>query len=192
VSKMKLSECRLSRAVSVSAAVVMLAGCGGSQPPIGAPGATLQAATSSTYTVLHHFNSRSTGPGWDPWASLLDANGTLYGTTFDGGSSGDGSVYSMNARGAATVLHAFSGKPSDGADPEAGLIDANGTLYGTTFVGGVKRRWNRLQYRHERRGDSALQFQGHWKLGWILPTGSFGRRERHAVRHYASRRRLEL
>jgi uncharacterized repeat protein (TIGR03803 family) len=36
-----------------------------------------------------------------------------------------------------TVLHSFSGNPSDGAQPLAGLIfDAAGNLYGTTAYGG--------------------------------------------------------
>jgi uncharacterized repeat protein (TIGR03803 family) len=34
------------------------------------------------------------------------------------------------------VVHAFRGRARDGANPEAGLIDVNGTLYGTTEYGG--------------------------------------------------------
>jgi uncharacterized repeat protein (TIGR03803 family) len=33
------------------------------------------------------------------------------------------------------VLHSF-GSGTDGSEPEAGLIDVNGTLYGTTHTGG--------------------------------------------------------
>jgi uncharacterized repeat protein (TIGR03803 family) len=35
-----------------------------------------------------------------------------------------------------TILHTFTGAPDDGADAEAGLLDDNGTLYGTTALGG--------------------------------------------------------
>jgi uncharacterized repeat protein (TIGR03803 family) len=33
------------------------------------------------------------------------------------------------------LLHTFQGEP-DGRNPQAGLIDVNGTLYGTTAYGG--------------------------------------------------------
>ena len=37
-----------------------------------------------------------------------------------------------------TTIYSFSGGPTDGATPEAGLIaDANGDLFGTTYRGGA-------------------------------------------------------
>lgn len=59
-------------------------------------------------------------------------DGTLYGTTTQGGSTSYG--ISISTNGGEQVLHSFGG--SDGADPEANLIDLNGTLYGTTCGGG--------------------------------------------------------
>src|ERR1700719_222189 len=35
------------------------------------------------------------------------------------------------------VLHSFAGPPGDGTEPLAGLINVNGTLYGTTIYGGA-------------------------------------------------------
>jgi uncharacterized repeat protein (TIGR03803 family) len=35
-----------------------------------------------------------------------------------------------------SVLHTFAGFPNDGDNPEAGVLDLNGTLYGTTSLGG--------------------------------------------------------
>jgi uncharacterized repeat protein (TIGR03803 family) len=61
--------------------------------------------------------------------------GALYGTTAYGGSSGDGTVYSVTTTGTEKVLHNFSGSP-DGAMPLSGLLDVRGTLYGTTSSGG--------------------------------------------------------
>ena len=81
-----------------------------------------------------------------PVASLLDVNGTLYGTTEWGGSggcrgpsgdSGCGTVFTIMTSGKETVLHNFGGGSRDGALPQAGLININGTLYGTTTGGGV-------------------------------------------------------
>jgi uncharacterized repeat protein (TIGR03803 family) len=72
-----------------------------------------------------------------PTARLINVNGTLYGTTFQGGaysshcSNGCGTVYSITTSGSKKVLHSFAGG-TDGAHPYAGLANVNGTLYGTT------------------------------------------------------------
>ncbi|HEY1654533.1 MAG TPA: choice-of-anchor tandem repeat GloVer-containing protein, partial [Candidatus Tumulicola sp.] len=60
--------------------------------------------------------------------------GTLYGTTFIGGLSGLGTVYSVTTSGTEAVLHSFGA--SDGYFPKAGLVNVSGTLYGTTYSGG--------------------------------------------------------
>ncbi|MBV9263882.1 MAG: hypothetical protein JO324_06125 [Candidatus Eremiobacteraeota bacterium] len=76
-----------------------------------------------------------------PVSGLVDVNGTLYGTTFEGGGSGCyshlgcGTVYSISPSGAEKVLYRFSGG-SDGSNPAAALIDVDGVLYGTTARGG--------------------------------------------------------
>ncbi|MBV8197178.1 MAG: hypothetical protein JO263_03510 [Candidatus Eremiobacteraeota bacterium] len=62
-------------------------------------------------------------------------NGTLYGTTYGGGATGYGTVFSITPSGTETVLYSFTGG-QDGAHPEAPLIDVNGTLYSTTAGGG--------------------------------------------------------
>lgn len=90
-------------------------------------------------TVLYSFTGAPDGAY--PLASLVqDAAGNLYGTTVSGGSSGNGTVFKIDATGQETVLHSFS--PSnlqvDGAEPRAGLIlDIAGNLYGTTSLGGA-------------------------------------------------------
>jgi len=84
--------------------------------------------------VLHSFADSPDGE--EPVAGLIDVDGVLYGTTEFGGSSGVGTVFSVDlGTGAETVLYSFAGAP-DGAYPVAGLIDVNGMLYGTTKEGG--------------------------------------------------------
>ena len=132
-------------------AAVMLAGCGGSQPPIGAPGAmpqshaTAQAVarnetmgtTNSRLRVLYRFHRDD---GHQPEAALLDVGGTLYGTAPWGGSHGWGAVFAISADGTEHVLHSFPDEfKGDGSVPEASLIAVNGTLYGTTSRGGANR-----------------------------------------------------
>jgi len=105
--------------------MAMLAGCGGSQPPGAMPqtSAIALATTRShhassgwSYKVLFKFGYSHGTHGTHPVAPLLDVNGTLYGTTAQGGASGDGTVFSISVSGAETVLHSFSGG-SDGVTP---------------------------------------------------------------------------
>jgi uncharacterized repeat protein (TIGR03803 family) len=135
-------------AVSISVAVAMLAGCGGSQFPIGATGAMSQVAVrpnSTNYKVVHSFGAAPDGNY--PAATLIDVGGTFYGTTVGGGSyicylgsssyrTGCGTVFSITRSGVEKVLHNF-GSGSDGVRPSSGLIDVGGTLYGTTEYGGA-------------------------------------------------------
>ena len=68
--------------------------------------------------------------------SLLDSLGNLYGTTSNGGSNLEGTVFKVSPSGKATRLYSFTGGP-DGRGPAAGMIaDANGNLYGTATSGG--------------------------------------------------------
>jgi uncharacterized repeat protein (TIGR03803 family) len=87
-------------------------------------------------TVLYAFTGTG-GDGFYPFAGLLRAaNGDLYGTTYEGGSSDAGTVFKVDSAGEETVLHSFD--YSDGANPRAGLVpDAKGNLYGTTSSGGT-------------------------------------------------------
>ncbi len=63
--------------------------------------------------------------------------GKPYGTTYQGGASGDGVVYKVDPSGAYTVLYSFT-RLADGAAPKAGVIqDSAGNLYGTTSLGGT-------------------------------------------------------
>lgn len=146
----------LTRFALALGAAALVTGCGGSQPPIGAPGAipqTLGSAparagvhrtTTYSYRVVHSFRHQPNGA--HPGGSLLDVHGTLYGTTRLGGrgtchiyygGSGCGTVYRLDpTSGSKKVLYSFRGGSSDGANPVGSLIDVNGTLYGATAHGG--------------------------------------------------------
>jgi uncharacterized repeat protein (TIGR03803 family) len=100
-------------------------------------GAVFKITTSGTERLIHRFgNHRSDGSY--PDASLLNLNGTVYGTTYAGGAPGNGTVYTLttiNKSAKESVLYSFMGG-SDGANPRAGLLNVGGTLYGTTTNGG--------------------------------------------------------
>jgi uncharacterized repeat protein (TIGR03803 family) len=101
-------------------------------------GTVFKLDTSGNETVLHGFTGTG-GDGANPYAGLImDKAGNLYGTTGYGGASGAGTVIKLDTSGNETVLHSFTGYPSDGATPFAGLImDKAGNLYGTTISGGA-------------------------------------------------------
>jgi uncharacterized repeat protein (TIGR03803 family) len=98
-----------------------------------------QSDGSWTETTLYTFCSLSgCADGEEPIAGPLarDAAGNLYGTTFFGGTEGDGIVFKLDSSGKETILHSFTGG-KDGANPWAGLtMDNAGNLYGVAGVGG--------------------------------------------------------
>jgi uncharacterized repeat protein (TIGR03803 family) len=68
----------------------------------------------------------------------LGSDHWLYGATYSGGSSDQGTAFKVRQDGSGyMVLHHF-GEGTDGRTPDAGLIEAsNGFLYGTTRYGGT-------------------------------------------------------
>ena len=93
-------------------------------------------------TVLYFFCSQQNcADGERPYAGLIDVNGKLYGTTYQGGANGWGTVFSIDLKtGKETVVYSFCSRQNcaDGSLPSAGLINVNGTLYGTTNEGGAR------------------------------------------------------
>jgi uncharacterized repeat protein (TIGR03803 family) len=96
------------------------------------------------FTTLHVFAALDTFTNVDgasPLAGLILLSNTLYGTTYRGGTSGNGTVFKVNLDGAEfSNLHDFtplmSYTNSDGANPQAGLVSSGTTLYGTASGGG--------------------------------------------------------
>src|ERR1039457_6364110 len=64
-------------------------------------------------------------------------NGSLYGTTTYGGTSGNGTIFKVTPTGTLTTIYNFANTP-DGANPDAGLVlGTDGKFYGTTYQGGT-------------------------------------------------------
>lgn len=102
------------------------------------------------FRTLHSFTATS-GPspatnsdGAGPAAGLLLSGTTLYGTAYQGGRSGNGTVFSVNTDGTGfATLYSFAATSSsypysnsDGALPSGELVLSGGTLYGTASRGG--------------------------------------------------------
>jgi uncharacterized repeat protein (TIGR03803 family) len=103
----------------------------------GDSGTVFAVSTSGKKRVLYTFKGNTDGytDGASPDASLIFVDDKLYGTTYEGGTAGLGTVFSVTTSGKEHVIHSFKGG-SDGASPEGGLRAVNGTLYGTTTYGG--------------------------------------------------------
>src|SRR5271166_4880625 len=91
--------------------------------------------------ILTTLYSLDGADGATPYAAVvLATDGNLYGTTLQGGASGNcsggcGTVFKTTPSGTLTTVYSFSGP--DGSNPYAGLIQAtDGNFYGTTSAGG--------------------------------------------------------
>jgi uncharacterized repeat protein (TIGR03803 family) len=98
-------------------------------------GVVFKLAANGELTVLHTFSGGKDGAV--PQAGLLlDAAGTLFGTTFGGGNSKHGTVFKITKDGTYTVVHRLTDK--EGENPNGGLVeDPAGNLYGTAQLGGA-------------------------------------------------------
>jgi uncharacterized repeat protein (TIGR03803 family) len=89
----------------------------------------------SGYTILHNFNNNDTD-GFHPFGSLIQSGDTLYGMTANGGTDGDGIIFSIRTNGGGyTIMKNFNG--TDGNGPRGSLIQSGTTLYGMTSIGGM-------------------------------------------------------
>jgi uncharacterized repeat protein (TIGR03803 family) len=94
-----------------------------------------------TEMILHGFSGSP--DGLFPMGGVtLNAVGNLYGTTYEGGLYGYGTLYELVPKAGGgwtkTIVHSFNDNGKDGNSPgNVGLIfDAAGNLYGTTPTGG--------------------------------------------------------
>ena len=72
---------------------------------------------------------------------MQGTDGNFYGTTGAGGAHYQGTAFEITPGGALSVVHSFSGSPSEGAGPVAGLVQGtDGNFYGTTGLGGANSK----------------------------------------------------
>jgi uncharacterized repeat protein (TIGR03803 family) len=97
-------------------------------------GAVFKIDTAGNYTILHTFSGtdgrRATSP------PVVTPDGTLYGTTSQGGAHDAGVLYRITPEGVFSVVYTFGG--DNPSWPYGGVMLAkNGNLYGTSLQGGT-------------------------------------------------------
>lgn len=98
-------------------------------------GAAFQFTPLGAPTTLYSFTGGNDGAF--PYAPPLQGvDGNFYGTTFQGGAFGDGTVFQMTPSGPVATLYTFTGT-KDGANPASAIILGNdGNFYGTATAAG--------------------------------------------------------
>ena len=106
-------------------------------------GGSIFSLAAGKLTLLHDFTA-SQGvytAGSQPGAALLlGQDGSLYGTTFAGGTYNGGVLFRISTTGADfVILHNFcaAAQCADGQQPNGLIQGKNGDLYGTTYAGGI-------------------------------------------------------
>lgn len=102
-------------------------------------GTVFQVTTNGVLTTLASFGGSSevfpNATGANPYGSLtLGNDGSFYGTTFNGGSSGYGTIFKITTNGVIRTLASFTS--STGINPSALTLGNDGNFYGATYSGG--------------------------------------------------------
>ncbi len=108
----------------------------------GAYGTVFTISRSGALATIYNFCTSTNCPdGARPEAGLVrGADGIFYGTTYQGGSAGEGTAFAVTSSGSLTVLHSFctSAGCADGAFPQSYLTQgADLDFYGVAETFGA-------------------------------------------------------
>jgi uncharacterized repeat protein (TIGR03803 family) len=101
-------------------------------------GTVFRISPGGSYTSLYSFVGFP-NDGAQPYAGVVQgSDGNFYGTTYQGGPNGDGTVFRISPGGSYSNLYSFGGSPADGTHSYAALLQgSDGYFYGTTAEGGA-------------------------------------------------------
>jgi uncharacterized repeat protein (TIGR03803 family) len=123
-------------------------------------GTVFQVTTNGALTSLASFNY--TNGGSLPYAGLVQTpDGNFFGTTYEGGANGYGTVFQVSPAGAVTTVYSFTGG-GGGGHPAAGLMEgSDGNFYGTTAYGGTYDDGTVFRLTPDGALVSLVQFDGY-------------------------------
>lgn len=99
-------------------------------------GTVFKVTSGGNETVEYSFDGAANG-AYPNGGLVQDAEGNLYGTTYQGGAYNYGTIFKLTALGQFTVLYSFPGGAS-GANPYADVnLDQQGNIFGVTYAGGT-------------------------------------------------------
>jgi uncharacterized repeat protein (TIGR03803 family) len=141
-------------------------------------GTVFKIDTAGAEVVLYNFAGESDGCN-PSQGMILDGSGALFGTTLGCGSSGKGTIFTIDSAGKFRVLHGFTG--SDGSGPGNGYLtmDKSGNLYGVTQSGGhfdngelyKLSKGGKLTVLHSFRRDRDIR-DGYYPYGSVALDGA--------------------
>ena len=98
-------------------------------------GTVFSITKAGAETVLCSFQGGADG-AYTYAGVAFDKSGSIYGTTYSGGTDNAGTVFKLTGAGAESILHSFVRDGVDGLNPQASLTFDRGNFYGTTLQGG--------------------------------------------------------
>jgi len=111
------------------------------------------------YVLLHSFDS-TISDYFDSFSGLIEgSDGMLYGTTYEDGALGNGSIFRLNKDGSNfQTLHDFGDNAADGGFPFGTIYETSeGVLYGTTSEGGTFDWGTLFRLNRDGTGYSVLR-----------------------------------
>ena len=103
-------------------------------------GMAYKITPAGVFTAIHAFAGGATDAQLPQGALIQGTDGNFWGTSYQGGQTGSGTVFKMTAAGAVTVVFQFPGcgAGTTGCNPTAGLVQGtDGNFYGTAAGGGT-------------------------------------------------------
>jgi uncharacterized repeat protein (TIGR03803 family) len=90
-------------------------------------------AQAQTYKVLYEFPINGPAPQWPGGPLAQGRNGDLYGSSYEGGTNNDGSLWKTTPSGSVSVVYSFEAPP--GPDCQSGMtLGTDGNFYGTALT----------------------------------------------------------
>ncbi len=120
-------------------------------------GTVFNVTTSGSQKLIHSFTGTSADGAYPTGGLTLGTDGNFYGTTQQGGTQSQGTVFKITPTGTITILHNFNAFV-DGAFPWfPPILASDGNFYGTTSGGGING--NGIVYKMTTSGTLTKVYQ---------------------------------